>query len=63
MTSKGEELPFDQFADFIRGWAGLSSKKIIVPGTKFEEDLGITGDDGLEILEATEKKYGFRCPP
>jgi len=26
--------------------------------TQFERDLGLTGDDGKELLEATEKRFG-----
>jgi len=48
---------FDEFAEFIRQWAGLWRKKRIAPETEFERDLGITGDDGCELLEATEKRF------
>jgi acyl carrier protein len=50
-------LSFDEFAEFIRQWAGLSRKKQIAPETEFEDDLGITGDDGCELLEAAEKRF------
>lgn len=30
----------------------------ICPSTQFEKDLGITGDDGVELLEAIEKHFG-----
>jgi hypothetical protein len=26
----------------------------------FEDDLGITGDDGIALLEATEKRFGVQ---
>ncbi len=48
---------FDQFVDFLRGWGGISRKKTISPETQFEADLGITGDDGCELLAATEKRF------
>ena len=31
--------------------------KLIVPETELERGLGITGDDGSELLEATEKQF------
>jgi len=51
------DLSFEEFADFIRQWAGISRKKRIVPETELEDDLGITGDDGLDMLLATEERF------
>jgi acyl carrier protein len=48
---------FNEFAEFIRERHGLSRKKQIAPETKFEDDLGITGDDGCDLLAATEKRF------
>jgi acyl carrier protein len=50
-------ISFDQFAEFVREWAGLRKQKNITPETLFERDLGITGDDGCELLEAVEKHF------
>jgi hypothetical protein len=50
-----KDLPFDQFADFVREWGGLSRKKKIAPESEFEADLGITGDDGCDLLEARRR--------
>jgi hypothetical protein len=55
-----EDLSFERFCEFIRDFARLSRNKKIVPETLFEEDLGITGDDGCELLEATGKRFGIR---
>jgi len=53
------EIPtFEQFAEFIRHATGCSSSRNISYSTRFEKDLGITGDDGIELLSETEKKYG-----
>jgi len=52
-----ETPSFDDFAEFIRQWAKLSGKKEITPETHFENGLGITGDDGCDLLEATEKRF------
>jgi hypothetical protein len=45
-------LTFDQFADFIRELWRVSTRKQIAPETQFERDLGLTGDDGDELLRA-----------
>ena len=52
-----ETVLFDEFAEFIREWARLSQKQQVRPETEFEVGLGITGDDGSELLEATEKRF------
>jgi hypothetical protein len=52
-----DELTFDQFADFIREFWRLSSGKQITPDTQFERDLDLTGDDGDELLLATERRF------
>jgi len=49
---------FDEFAEFIREWARIPKRKQIAPGTLFERDLGITGDDGCELLEEAERRFG-----
>src|ERR1700722_968930 len=51
-------LSFDQFAEFIREYWHVSNRKSISPETQFERDLGLTGDDGADLLEATERKFG-----
>src|SRR6185437_6309150 len=53
-------LTFDEFAEFVRSWAHVSMKKAIKPATQFERDLGITGDDGDDLLVAAEKKYDVK---
>ncbi len=50
-------LSFEEFADFIRSECGISRKRNITPESTFEDDLGITGDDGADLLEATEKRF------
>jgi len=51
-------LSFEEFAGFIRQWGRISPKKRIAPETDFEGDLGVSGDDGLDLLEAVEKRFG-----
>ena len=53
-----EHPSFDEFAEFIRKLAKLPRKKPIAPETEFEDGLGITGDDGCELLQAVETHYG-----
>ncbi len=48
---------FDEVAEFVRRWARIPAKKPITPDTQFERDLGISGDDGGELLEASEVQF------
>jgi hypothetical protein len=57
---EGSPPSFEQFAAFIREWAAIPARIEIRPKTLFEDDLGITGDDGCELLEATEKRFRVR---
>lgn len=54
---KREPVTFEEFANFIREWARVSAATQIALATQFERDLGVTGDDGVELLAATEKKF------
>jgi acyl carrier protein len=51
-------LTFDEFAEFIREHWSVPVRKQITPDTEFERDLGLTGDDGDDLLQATEKRFG-----
>lgn len=42
---------------FVRDFAGCR-REIIDENTWLEKDLGITGDDGVELLEEAEKVFG-----
>lgn len=60
-STSGPSTPsFEEFVAFIRDWAGISRKKI-TPETLFEDDLGITGDDGCELLEPPRGTLAFAC--
>lgn len=48
---------FNVFALFIREVVGYPDRKAITPETLFENDMGVTGDDGVDLLEATEKRF------
>jgi hypothetical protein len=49
---------FEEFSGFLRDFTGTSSETAIDPVTRLEADLGVTGDDGDDLLKETEEKYG-----
>lgn len=51
---------FDELAEFVRHFSGYNPGKIIIPNTLFENDLGITGDDGVELLETVEQHFDIQ---
>ena len=63
MDSYRKNPTFDDVADFVREWARVPAKRQIEPETQFERDLGITGDDGSELLDAAQKKFGADLAP
>ena len=48
------DLTFDEFAAWLREYWSVPVHKAIVPETQFERDLGLTGDDGDDLLVAAE---------
>jgi hypothetical protein len=56
-TAQDATPSFEELASFIREWARIPTRVDITPETLFEDDLGITGDDGCELLEATAKRF------
>src|SRR5262245_27434641 len=50
---------FDDVADVVAEVTGLDRARI-TPASRLEQDLGVTGDDGLELLEALAGKFGTR---
>lgn len=57
MDSEDRTPSFVEVANFVRGWASVPAKRLITPDTQFERDLGITGDDGSELLEAAQERF------
>jgi hypothetical protein len=55
-----DDLTFDEFAEWLREYWHVPIRKAITPETQFERDLGLTGDDGDDLLEATEKRFEVR---
>jgi hypothetical protein len=54
------DLTFDEFAEWLREYWSVAARKAIVPETQFERDLGLTGDDGTDLIEAAEKRFEVR---
>jgi hypothetical protein len=56
-------LTLDDLIAVIGESQGISQKKLITEHTALEHDLGITGDDGIELLEDIEKQFSlsFAC--
>jgi hypothetical protein len=51
---------FDDLALFLRDFARISPRTAISPETRIEADLGITGDDGDDLLKGVATH--FRTP-
>jgi hypothetical protein len=51
------DLTFEEFAEWLREYWHVAARKAIVPETQFERDLGLTGDDGDDLLEAAAKRF------
>jgi len=51
------DLTFDDFAKWLREYWSVPVRKAIVPETQFERDLGLTGDDGDDLLVAAEREF------
>lgn len=54
------DLTFDEFATWLREYWSVPTRKAIVPEMQFERDLGLTGDDGGDLLLAVEKEFEVR---
>jgi hypothetical protein len=55
-----EEPSFEHLCEIIRDQCPLHPEERIVPDTQFERDLGITGDDGDEVLSRVAEYYGIK---
>jgi acyl carrier protein len=51
------KLGLEEVLEFVREYSG-DHKSVITEHTLLEADLGITGDDGVELLVEAEKKFG-----
>ena len=57
MINNGTTPSFEDVADFVRRVALVPAKQPITQHTQFERDLGITGDDGGELLQAALEHF------
>jgi hypothetical protein len=48
----------DDIVKFVREFAAIGSDHPITAETRLDADLGITGDDGDELLEQAAKRFG-----
>jgi hypothetical protein len=55
-----EQPSFESLCEIIREQCQLRPDERIVSDTQFERDLGITGDDGDEVLHRVEEYYSIR---
>jgi hypothetical protein len=44
-------------ANFVRAWTGMDKEFVVSSETRLEADLGVTGDDGEELLQAVAKEF------
>ena len=54
-----KELSIENLVTLIRTTQGISKNKVINESTLLESDLGITGDDGRELLEEIENQFNL----
>ncbi|HAU5564083.1 TPA: hypothetical protein JD264_09775 [Serratia fonticola] len=50
----------EEVIEFVREFSG-DHKSVITEHTRLGADLGITGDDGVELLEEAEKRFEVSC--
>ena len=48
-----------ELIDFIRENQGIARSKPVLVASYLEKDLGITGDDGSDLLEAIQDRYSI----
>jgi len=53
------EIQFDDVVSVIRANNGIPERTPILAESRLEDDLGITGDDGCELLEELERKFNI----
>ena len=53
------KLTIDNLTKAIRESQSISNQKIITDHTTLEDDLGITGDDGCDLLEDIERQFSL----
>ena len=52
-----ESVSFDDVVSFVRSFARIRGSRTITRETQLEADLGITGDDGADVLEEVARHF------
>ena len=52
------DVTVDDITAFVRDHQGIGRRRVITPETRFDADLGITGDDGLDLIRAAQAHFG-----
>ena len=60
MSTSTTAPSFSDVAEFVRAFAGLGRTRIIAPQTFLDADLGITGDDGSDLLLEAAEHFSSR---
>lgn len=55
--STAHTISFAEIEEFVRRHQRIPASTLITPETQFERDLGITGDDGSELLVDAETYF------
>ena len=52
-----DPVSFDDVVNFVRDFTGIGGSRPITCDTRLEADLGVTGDDGDELLEEAARHF------
>ena len=58
MSTSARPPSFAETVEFVRRFSGHGVKTIIVADTRLDSDLGITGDDGSDLLDEAGRYFG-----
>lgn len=51
---------FQEVETFVRHFAGLRQNHVVEPASRLEADLGITGDEGDDLLQGASRQFGVQ---
>ena len=60
MSTSAISPSFSEVAEFVCNFAVLGSARIITPQTRLDADLGVTGDDGSDLLSQAARHFNSR---
>ena len=58
MSTSARPPSFAETVEFVRRFSGHGCKTIVAVDTRLDADLGITGDDGSDLLEEAARYFG-----